>query len=207
MVPAFDDDADLGGGPGVRVHHAHLVVDQVHVPDGRVEVLQRLAQRPVQCVHGTVAFARRVLHLSLDGQLDRGHRHGIAVLESVHHDVEPVEVEEIPVFSDEFPDEQVEGRLGALELVAGVLELLHAFQHLLHQLRMGAKLLHVGLRQDARPARQLADQEPSFVPHALGLDVLVGPAHLLDGVHVQSGLVRESVDPDVGLTVARDDVG
>src|SRR5262245_18826600 len=52
-------------GPGRRalalVEDAHLVVEQAHLAEARIEVLERLAQGMVEGVHGAVARGRGVL--------------------------------------------------------------------------------------------------------------------------------------------------
>ena len=62
-VAPLDHDAHPGGRPGPGVDDAHLVIDQLHLRQARVERLQRLAQRAVEGVHRAVAFADRVHHL------------------------------------------------------------------------------------------------------------------------------------------------
>ena len=72
LVAGLDDDADPGRRTGLGVDHADLVVDQAHVPQGRVEPLQALAQGRVQGIDRAVAFADHVLDLVAHAQLDRG---------------------------------------------------------------------------------------------------------------------------------------
>src|ERR1039457_7330197 len=54
-VGTLDDYARLGGGAARAVEDAHLVVDELHIGDRRIEIQERRAQCLVQRVNGTIA--------------------------------------------------------------------------------------------------------------------------------------------------------
>ena len=66
------DDADAGGGAGLGVDDADLVVDQLHLGQVRKGAVQGLAQGGVEGVDRAVPFGHFVPHLVADAQLDRG---------------------------------------------------------------------------------------------------------------------------------------
>ncbi len=71
-VLRIDDDAGARRRRAGPVEDAHLVVHEVDGIEDRVERPQRLAQRAVERVHGTVAVGGGVEHLAGDLDLDGG---------------------------------------------------------------------------------------------------------------------------------------
>ena len=59
-----------GGGAGVGVDHADLVIDQLHAAEVREVTIQRLSQGGVQGIHGAVALGHFVPHFVADAELD-----------------------------------------------------------------------------------------------------------------------------------------
>ena len=70
-----------GGGAGVAVDDADLVIDQLHAAEVRETAIKRLSQRAVQGVHRAVALAHSCAHLAADAELHRGlgRRRAVAV--------------------------------------------------------------------------------------------------------------------------------
>src|SRR5256885_17236930 len=81
-VARGDQHAGLCRGALGLVEDAHLVVEQPHRLEARVELLERLAERVVERVDGPVAGRRRVLEDALDAYAHRrlGDRLRVAVL-------------------------------------------------------------------------------------------------------------------------------
>ena len=106
-----------------------------------------------------------------------------------------------------FHHQQVERRLGRLELVAFVLQVLHAVEDFLHQLVVGVEPVFGRLGDDVRPAGELADQDPPLVADRFGIDVLVALRDAVDGVDVHPAFVGEGARPDERLARAEVHVG
>ena len=69
--------------------------------------------------------------------------------------------------------QQIERRLGRLELVAAILHFDDLLEHALHQRAILLQIRFARERNDIRPAGQLAHQHAARVADALGRDVLV----------------------------------
>ena len=104
--------------------------------------------------------------------------------------------------------QQVERRLGRLELVAVVLLVDHLLQHLAPSASLSACRSFLAVSgDDVRPARELAHQHAALVADRFRLDVLValrGPVH---GVDVHPALVGKRAWADERLVVAEVHVG
>ena len=61
-----------GGGAGVAVDDADLVIDQLHAAEVREMAIERFSQGGVQGVHRAVALGHFVPHFVADAQLDGG---------------------------------------------------------------------------------------------------------------------------------------
>ena len=111
------------------VEDAHLEVDQLDVAQVRVALADRLAQRLVERVHRPVALGGAHVALAVDPDLDR--RLGLhpAVGALLHDRAPRLEPEQRLVVARLLADQQVEGAVGRLELVAAVLQLLDAVDH------------------------------------------------------------------------------
>src|SRR4029078_13742984 len=81
----IEDNPHTSTGGGNAIENAHLVVDEVDVVDGRVEGTQRLAQRGVEAVDGSVPVGGRVEGLPVDLDLDRRFREELAALALLEH--------------------------------------------------------------------------------------------------------------------------
>ena len=159
-----DDHARLGGGGGIPVEDAHLVVHEVDAVELRIEGAQRLAQRRVQGVDRTVAVGGSVEHLAVDLDLDRRLGAQVLAVALLDEDGEVDQLEGRRVVAAVAPDEELEGGLGALEAGALGLELLDELAQLARiddALQLMAELLRAPLGVDA-PA-QLADDEARLV--------------------------------------------
>ena len=88
-------------------------------------------------------------------------------------------------------DEQIERRLGCLELVALVLQVLHQVAELDADLLVVLDCVLGGLGEDVRLPRKLADQDAALVADQGRVDVLVARRHARHAVGVHAALVRE----------------
>ena len=95
--------------------------------------------------------------------------------------------------------QQLERRLGALELEAAVLQLLHLGEHAAHRrlelLDVDAELLR--LVEDVAAPGQVRHQDALAVADHRRIDVLVGERVLLHRGDVNAALVREGAQADV----------
>src|SRR6185369_13826799 len=126
-VSRGDEDARLGAGALGLVQDADLVVEERHLPQVGVEVLEGLAQGMVERIDRPVARRRGVLGNALDAQPDGGLRHwllGAVVLLDDH--AVAVQIEVRPVIAERPLHQELERGLRTLELEALVL---HALQH------------------------------------------------------------------------------
>ncbi len=94
------------------------------VVDGRIEGSQRLAQRGVQRIDGSVAVGRRMQRLSRDLDLHGGLGEELPAAALLDQAGVVDDAERGGVIGGVAPDEQLEGRLSTLERQALGLELL-----------------------------------------------------------------------------------
>src|SRR5687768_12325378 len=90
---------------------------------------ERVAQRAVEGVYGTVALRRADVALAVDPDLDRRLGLHAAILALLGDHAPRLEPEERLVLAGLLADEEVKGPVGGLELVAGVLQRLHPLDH------------------------------------------------------------------------------
>ena len=93
--------------------------------------------------------------------------------------------------------QQLERRVGGLEVEALVLEPLQVVDHLVDGGAVHRQPELLGLHLDRRPAGHLADDEARAVADELRVDVLVGVLGPDDRADVQAGLVGERRGADV----------
>src|SRR5262249_32920710 len=118
-VARGDEDARLRAGALRLVEDAHLVVQERHLLEARVEALERLAERMIERVARTVTRGGRVLGNALDPETDGrlGHRLLVPVV-LLDDDAVAVEVEVRPVVAERALHQELEGRLRPFELEA-----------------------------------------------------------------------------------------
>src|SRR5882724_12704746 len=172
-VARGDEHAGLGRGALALVEDADLVVEEAHLAQVGVEVLEGLAERMVERIDGAMARGGGVLGDTLDPEPHRGlgHRLGIAAL-LLDDDAEAVEIEVGLVIAEGPLHEELEGGLRALELEALVL---HALQHLedapgFRRVLVEVDAVFLGLPQDVRLARELRDEHTPVIAHRFGID-------------------------------------
>src|SRR5262245_56741462 len=113
-----------GTGAVVLVEDTHLVVGQLDVGEMRVPIDDGAAQRLVERVHRAVALRRAQVALAGDPDLDRRLGDHLAVLALLDENAEALEAEERVVLAGFPPEQQLEGGVGGLVMVAAVLALL-----------------------------------------------------------------------------------
>ena len=120
--PIAELDQDAGDGVGAALEDADLVVDELEVLDQILVLAEILAQRHVEGVDRAVALGRRDQHLVADPDLDDrlGDADELAerVVPALDADIEALDVEIARHLAEHALDEEVEGRVGALEGVA-----------------------------------------------------------------------------------------
>ena len=94
--------------------------------------------------------------------------------------------------------EQLERRVGDLEVVAVVLHALQRVDELVELRAVERQPELGGLELERALARELRDHEPGAVADGIGGDVLVGVGALRDRTRVQARLVRERRRADIG---------
>ncbi len=161
----------------------------------------RLAQRGVDRVDGAVALGHphpalgvgAVADPHLHGRLGRELTAGQLVGDHPHR----LDAEELRHLTGDSTHQQLERRIGRLEVVTVVFESLEFVDDLvdLGAVEFDADLF--GLHLDRRPARHLRHHEPGPVADQFGIDVFVGVLGPHDRRHVQAGLVRERRRSDV----------
>src|SRR5262250_3409063 len=93
-VAGGDQHAGPGCGALALVEDANLVVEQAHLAQARIEVLERLSEGVVKSVDGAVARSRGMLGDALDLEAHRGFRHRLRLAALLlDDDAEAVEVE------------------------------------------------------------------------------------------------------------------
>src|SRR6266851_2784053 len=209
-VARGDEDAGLGRG-GLRfVEDPHLVVQQRHLAQIRVEVLEGLAEGVVERVHGAVARRRGVLLDALHAQAHGGLRHRLAVARVLLDDhAIALQLEVRPVVAEGPLHQELEGGLRALEQEALVLEPL---EHLEDAAGLRGVLVEIdavllGLPEHVGLPGQLGDEHPALVAHRPRVHVLVGLGMLEHRGDVDAALVGERGVAHVGLGRPRLAVG
>ena len=126
-----------------------------------------------------------------------------AVLALLGDHAEALEPEQRLVVAGLLAQEQVEGGVGGLEVVAAVLELLQPLDRVQRASgrQLDARLL--GAREHRALARQLGHQQLAAVADDLGVDVLEGARVRAHAGDVHAALVRERVAAHVGLVRVR----
>ena len=124
-----------------------------------------------------------------------------------HPEADQAEVANLAV--EGFLHQQLERRVGALILKAGVLELFDLAQNRFHR-RVG--IVHIepellGFVNHVAAARQVGDQNALVVTDQFGVNMFIGFAVFLDSGDVQPALVGEGAGANVGLTLVRLDIG
>src|SRR5215470_8313332 len=113
-VAGGDQHAGPGCGALALVEDAHLVVEQAHLAQARIEVLERLSEGVVEGVDGAVARGRSVLGDALDLEAHRGFRHRLRLAALLlDDDAEAVEIEVGLVVAERALHEELEGSLRA----------------------------------------------------------------------------------------------
>ncbi len=186
----------------LALQDADLVVDQLQLGELRVDPLQGDAEGAVEGVDGPVALGGGDDALALGPQLHGG-LVGVGAVGAVLDDRTPgldLEVRQRPAL-DLGAQQQLEGGVGGLVGVALELALLDPLDDPADQFAVAsevdAELL--ALELDGGAAGHVGDQHPHGVADLLGVDVLVEVRVDLDRGGVESGLVREGGDADVGL--------
>ena len=198
-VGGVDEHARGRAGAVVLVEDADLVVDELDVLEVRVDLADRVAQRGVERVDRAVALGRADVALAVDPDLDRRLGLDLAVGALLDDHAPGLQAEERLVVAGLAAQQQLEGAVGGLELVAAVLERLDAVDDALRRRRRR------GRARRPRPSRPTvwrpASSETSSsrgcrpAPGRRARRSRVG-AHAGD---VQAALVGEGVAPDVGL--------
>ena len=121
-VGGVDEHARRRAGAVVLVEDADLVVDELDVLEVRVDLADRVAQRGVERVDRAVALGGAHVALAVDPDLDRRLGLDLAVGALLDDHAPGLEAEERLVVARLAAQEQLEGAVGGLELVAAVLE-------------------------------------------------------------------------------------
>src|SRR3990172_3945849 len=193
LVPGPYQDPYRGTGPS-RADDPDLVIEQLHLGEFRVELLERLPDGVVHRVNRTVAERRRMLDRSVDLDHDGCLGNGRLRLRSLLVDhPEPLELEKRLVGPVRPAHQDLERGLGRLELVPLVLEILDLIEDPLRRGIAGLELdpFLLELRQDVAPSQEIRDEDAPAVAHRFRGDVLVRPRMTADGRYVHPPLVRE----------------
>ena len=170
-------------------------------------MFERLTERPVERVHGPIAFAHRVVHVLAHADFERGHGDRAVVGALLDDDPEAFQLEEAAVLPEDSFHEQLERSVRGLELVAFVFPVLHLCQDLRHSLMIIRQVSLGRLGQYGGPAGQLRHQDSSLVAQQRGIDVLVRGGVFLHGIDVEPAFVRERVGAHKGLALAPVHIG
>jgi hypothetical protein len=210
-VAALDEDAGLRAGALVPLDDAHLVVAQRHVAQLRIGLLEAEAQRLVEGPDRAGRLGDRVDGLAADLHPDGGLGPDVGAVALDDHAV-ALDLEELLPVAEHSGDEELEGRVGRLVLVAAELALLQLLDEPLH---LRALLVQLdaefpGLEGEAAAPGHVGDEHPGPVADQGRVDVLVAARDLLGGVRVEAALVGErgladegrlGVGPEVGQLV------
>src|SRR5438093_3457743 len=116
-IAGGDEHAGLGRRALALVENADLVVEEAHLAQVRVEVLEGLAEGMVESIDGAVAGGRGVLGDAAHLEPHRRFRHRLRVAALfLHDDAEAVELEIGSVIAEGTLHEELERCLRALEL-------------------------------------------------------------------------------------------
>ena len=194
----------------VRCHlapqHAHLVVVELDLRHVREERKQSLAECRIERVHRAVTLAHLmadlVANLELDGRLRNGH----ALRGLVFNHAVAQHLERLLHHAQVAVHEQLETRLGAIEMPARVLAFLDEREQLAHHrvLLVDARLDGPELFHNEGTARLVARDEHAVVADFVRVDMLETAADLHHAVNVGTALVRKRRIAHVrGMHVAR----
>ncbi len=180
------------------VEDPHLVVGQLDLAQVRVAGADRGAQGSVEGVDRAVALGDLDVALAVDDDLDHCLGLDRTTLALLSGDTEALQLEERLVDARLAPQQQLEGGLRRLVVVAAVLALLELLHHsrrgLVAELQSGA----LGLAADRRLARELRGEDVALVAHLGRVEVLEGAGVGGHSRRVHPGLVGEGVAADVG---------
>ena len=190
-------------GAVVGVEDADLVVGQLDVGQVRVELADRVAERPVERVHGPVALGRADVAPTLDPDLDRRLGLDLAVGALLGDHPEALEPEQRLVLARLAAQQQLERGVGGLVVIAAVLALLDPLDRALGGVGVEVDPGALGAREHRALARELGDQHVAAVADQLRVHVLEGARVGLDPGDVHAALVGEGVAPDVRLVGVR----
>ena len=173
-----------------------------------IGAVERFAEGGVQGVDRTVSFRHLVPDLVADPHLHGGFRHQFVVAVTAHFHVVLEPFEMWAELAGTPLHQQVERSPRGFELVALVSPCSTTALRILSISDAVAWMSYWrGQGYDVRAARQLADQNPSFVAHPLRIDVLVAGGGSRHGVHVHAALVRKGTRAHKRLLGAKVHVG
>ena len=167
---------------------------------------QGVPERPVERVDRTVSFRRAHVALAIHPDLDRGLGLDVAVRPLLDDGPPGLQREQRLVLAALFAQQQLEGPVGGLEVIAAVLERLDPIDHACRDLVVEDQPGVAGARLHGALARQLGDQQLAAVAHHLRVHVLERRRVGIDPRHVHPTLVRERVAPHVRLVGIRREV-
>jgi hypothetical protein len=139
----------------VRIEDPDLVVDQLDLGQVRMELGDRVAQRLVERVHRPVALGGAHVAPTVHPDLDRRLRLHLAVGALLSDHPEALEPEQGLVGARLASQQQVEGGVGRLVLVAAVLALLEPFDGALRRVGVEVDSGALGAAHDRALAGQL----------------------------------------------------
>ena len=128
-VGGVEQHARDRAGPLRLVEDPDLEVDEVDLRQMRMDLDERVAQRPVERVHRTVALGRADVALAVDPDLDRGLGLDAAVGPLLDDRPPRLEPEQRLVVAGLLAQQQLERAVGRLVVIAAVLELLDPLDH------------------------------------------------------------------------------
>ena len=185
-------------GAVVRIEDPDLVVDQLDLGQVRMELGDRLAQRTVERVDRPLALGGADVAPPVHPDLDRRLRLHLAVIALLGDHPEALEPEERLVGAHLASQQQLEGGVGRLVLVAEVLALLQPLDGALRGVGVEVDSGALGAADDGARARQLGDQDVAAVADQRGVGVLEGARVGLHPGHVHAALVGEGIATHVG---------
>ena len=202
-VGGVDEDAGDRPRAPAGVEDPDPVVDQVDAVQNRIGGADGLAQGRVEGVDRSVALGRGHHPGVVDPDLHRGLGQMTAVagrgVGVVGDDPERLQLEEVGFPTGGPAQQQLEGAVGHLEVVAPVLEGLECLEDAGEGVGVELQSELLGLEGQGGSAGHLRHDEAGAVADRVGRNVLVGVAATGDGARVETGLVGESGGADVGL--------